>query len=191
MEMVCFDLETGGLNPFKNGVCSITLKVVGKEIIKNIFIKPQRGLTYEPIALQINGLDLEYLERVGVTEGIAIQQIKEFFRDNFNQKPNMLAHNIVFDIQFMNAMFQRNRHKLFSDLCWCHPQDTMIYMSMLKQSGIVNLRSIKLTECYKYFFGKYFEKAHTSEADVRACEAVFFKIKELLESKNGKEVVNN
>lgn len=182
-EIICYDLETGGLNPFKNGICSITLKVVGKDIIKNIFIKPQRNLKYDDIALQINGLSLEYLERVGVTEHIAIQQVQEFFKEHFAQKPNMLAHNVVFDVQFMNALFQRNGHKLFTDLCWAHPQDTMIMMSLLKETGVVPIRSLKLTSCYKYFFGEDFESAHTSEADVKACEAVYFKILELVESK--------
>ena len=188
MELVCFDLETGGLNPFRNGICSITLKIVEKDIVKNIFIKPQHNLQYDDIALQINGLDLEYLERVGVSEGLAIQQIKEFFKENFKYKPNMLAHNVVFDIQFMNALFQRNRARLFSDLCGYHPQDTMIMMSLLKQAGVIKIRSIKLTECYKYFFGKVFESAHTSEADVIACEKVYFKILEVLQDGQNKQI---
>jgi len=28
---VCFDIESGGLNPYVNGICSITMKVVGAQ----------------------------------------------------------------------------------------------------------------------------------------------------------------
>lgn len=179
-ETICYDVETGSLCPYTGAICSITLKKVGEPIIKTIYIKPTQGREYSPKALEINGLTLQELEEKGVTEKQAIQQVITFVIKNFNSKPNMLAHNIVFDIQFMNALFKRNDYPLFSDLCYYHPKDTMIMASMLKDAGIINFPKVNLQTCYKTLFGKPFENAHTSEADVLATEQIYKKMKQIL-----------
>jgi len=178
---ICFDCETGGLSPFKSALCSITLKVVGEDKIKTIYIKPQDRLEYHPKAMQVNGLTKEYLEQHGISELEAIKQIKEFIQIEAGWRPIALAHNIIFDAQFTNALFARNKEPgLFMDLMHYHPLDTMILMKGLKDAGIVNLSHINLRACYKYFFNEEFQNAHTSEGDVLATEKVYEKIVELL-----------
>lgn len=185
-EILCYDVETGGLSPYTSGLCSITLKKVGEPIIETIYIKPIPGREYTPIALEINGLTLRQLEEIGLTEKQAIQRVIKFIVMNFKSKPNMLAHNIVFDVQFMNALFKRNGYELFIDLCYYHPKDTMIMASMLKDAGIINFPKVNLQTCYKTLFGKNFENAHTSEADVLATEQIYIKMKEILGEIYGK-----
>jgi DNA polymerase III epsilon subunit-like protein len=182
-EIMCFDCETGGFNPYKCGLCSVTLKVVGKDIIKTIFVKPTKNRIYDPSALKVNGLTLEQLEEIGVTEEEAVKEIKQFVSDNFITKPQMLAHNIVFDIQFMNALFARHSPTSFSDLCYYHPLDTMIFMKLLKDSGVINISRINLSSCYRHFFIKDFENAHTSEADVIATEELYHAIVKFMKTK--------
>jgi len=180
-EMVCFDVESGGLCPFSSALCSVTLKVVGKDIIKTIFVKPQSNLSYSYQAMKINGLTQQYLTEHGISEVDTINEIKRFLNDNFSSRPNLLAHNISFDIQFLNALFKRNNEeKLFTAYAHYHPQDTMIQMALLRDTGIINQRAINLRASYKYFHGIDFDNAHTSEADVIATEKLYYKIQDLL-----------
>lgn len=183
-EILCFDLETGGFNPYKCGICSITLKVVGKDIIETIYIKPHPKRLYTSKALEVNGLSLEKLEEIGVTEKEAIFKVRQFIVANFITKPVMLAHNIVFDSQFMNALFARyDIESSFTGLCYYHPLDTMIIMKTLKDAGMVNINRVNLASCYRYFFNEDFADAHTSEADVIATEKIYRQIQQLLMSK--------
>ena len=182
--MLCVDIESGGLDPYTCGICTVTMKVVGKDILKTIYIKPTQNRVYEQKAFDINGLNYSILEEKGVTEKEAIKQITTFIIDNFpNMKPNILAHNAIFDLQFLNALFKRNGYPLFTDYCYYHPQDTMIIMKFLQQSGLTpGLSKVNLGACYKYFFHKDIKNQHTSEADVRATEELYFKIIDLLEN---------
>ncbi len=177
---VCFDCETGGLQPFKSALCSVTLKVVGEDKIKTIYVKPQKNKEYHPRALEVNGLTKEYLEQHGVSEPEAIEQVKQFLKEAAGYRPIALAHNIIFDAQFMNALFARNGQGLFMDLMHYHPVDTMILMKVLKYTGFIKLSHVNLGACYRYFFNEDFQNAHTSEGDVLATEKLYEKILELL-----------
>lgn len=179
-KIICFDCETGGLLPFKSAMCSITMKVVGEDAIRTIYIKPQERLEYHPKALEINGLTKEYLQHNGVSEKEAIIQIKDFVHVYGGFKPRFMAHNILFDGQFTNALFARNNEGLFTELGHYHPIDTMILMRALKDAGIINIQKVNLGACYRHFFGEDFTDAHTSEGDVLATEKIYNKIMETM-----------
>jgi len=182
---ICVDCETGGLIPYDSGICSVTLKVVGEDKIKTIFIKPTKNRIYDKKAFEINGLSIEMLEEKGVSEKEAIYQIIEFINKHAGFKPNFLAHNAIFDLQFLNVLFYRHSKKMFTEYIWYHPFDTMIMMKLLSESGVINITSVNLTNSYKYFFGEEFQDAHTSEGDVLATEKVFLKIIELMNNCSG------
>ena len=179
VKTICWDTETGGFNPFKCGLCSITLKVIGENKIKTIYIKPNPRLDYHPAAMKVNGLTKLFLEENGVSELEAIAQIIAFVK-SVGYRPVPLAHNIVFDAQFTNALFARNSKGSFMDLMHYHPMDTMILMKALKSAKLIDIGGVSLKACYKHFFGEDFQNAHTSEGDVLATEQVYLKILELL-----------
>lgn len=181
-EIMIIDTETGGLNPTKNALCSITVKMLNNDKIKTIYIKPQSGLVYDEHAMQINGLTLDMLEEHGVSEQQAARLILEFMKNNpvqdrygntIRTKPSLLGHNIMFDIGFMNALFQRVYQCDFMSYVHYHSQCTMMLMKMLRDARIVNIRNIGLMDCYLYFFKEKFNGAHTSESDVLATEKVY------------------
>ena len=185
-KIICIDTETGGLNPYDSALCSVTLKVVGEDLIKTIYVKPTKSREYNPDALRVNGLTIEFLKENGVTEHEAADLIEEFVKYNGGFKPVFLAHNIVFDAQFVNILFMRTKKRLFMDMMHYHPMDTMIMMKGLKETGVIDIKSVSLSNSYKYFFGEQFADAHTSEGDVLATEKLYLKIKELLQGlKNG------
>lgn len=183
-DLLVFDVETGGLNSYVNGMVTISLKVYGKDVEETIVVRPNNALAYDARALSINGYTKLMMTEQGVSEPEAVDRIISFMRRNFNTKPNLLAHNIVFDVQFMNALFNRVGHqRLFTEYCYYHPQDTMIIMSFLRDSGLINIARVNLMDSYKYFHnGRGFDNAHSSIADVRATEALYTKIKEFLAS---------
>ena len=175
---VCFDIESGGLNPYVNGICSITMKVVGAPEIKTWLIKPNPDMDYEDKAMEINGLSLEELQKNGVSEEQATDEIQKYLLSC--GKPNLVAHNIVFDIQFMNALFRRNHSRLFTDFCYYHPQDTMMLAKTLSIVGRTTLKKFSLKAVYNHLFGKDFNGQHSSEGDVLATEKVFLKLLKII-----------
>jgi DNA polymerase III epsilon subunit-like protein len=177
MNIMCFDTETGGLNPYTDGLCSVTLQNINKEETKTIFIKPNPELNYNPDALRVNGLTLQELEEKGVSEPEAIKQIIIYLKQEYGSfKPCLLAHNIVFDIQFMNALFYRNKMPLFQEFFWGDPKDTMIIISYLKEKGLNNFDKLNLQSVHRALFGELFKNAHTSEADVLATTKIYKKL---------------
>jgi DNA polymerase-3 subunit epsilon len=183
-KILCIDTETGGLNPYKSALCSVTIKVVGENLIKTIYIKPTKNREYHPDAMRVNNLTFEELEERGVDEFEAADEIEKFIKEVGGFKPVFLAHNIVFDSQFLNVLFYRTKKKMFMDMMHYHPMDTMIMMKGLKETGVIDIQSVSLSNCYKYFFGENFSDAHTSRGDVIATQKVYYKIKELLQEKN-------
>jgi len=173
MNTLVIDTETGGLIPETHGLCSITLKVFGKDEHKTIFIKPQRALVYAPDAMKITGISLDYLEQEGVDEITAIKEIIHFIRENFDRRPKVLGHNVGFDILFLDALFKRHANTTFSELIHHHRKDTLYNMIFLKDSGVVNIESLTLGNCYSCLSNKPVQNAHSSHGDVLMTEELY------------------
>lgn len=173
--LIC-DIESGGLSPTENGLCSVTLKVLGKDIIKTIIIQPEMGVEYHPKAFAVNGFTLERLKDLGLPVSQVTYEINKFISDNFNGiKPFVLGHNINFDIGFLDAFYKRNGGEKFSSRVNYHFMDTMMFAQLLHHADIKKHSKFKLTVVYKELFGEDFADAHTSSADVLATEKVFQK----------------
>ena len=193
--ILVFDTETGGLEPQKCGVCSVTLKVTGEDIIKTILIKPEENVRYDAKALEVNGFTLEELEEKGIPAIDAIKEINKFIAENFGYgvKPMAVGHNVKFDVDFLDALYERNTHQKFSKQINYHLMDTMMMAQMLHHAGIKKHSRFRLVDVYRELFGENFQNAHTSQADVLATERVYLKqigilrgMKELaLKNKNG------
>lgn len=178
VEKSVFDCETGGLNSQKSGLCSVTFKTKGRDDTFTVLIKPVKGLEYSEEALKVNGFTLEQLEEEGITEEEAVAKIKDYFKSLGSEKwkapwckPTMIGHNVKFDIGFVEALFQRHGSS-FMDYIHYHTLDTMAVQLLMKGLEIYK-GHVNLTKTYAYFFGKTFDNAHTSEADVLATEEVY------------------
>ena len=171
--MLCFDTETGGLNHMTDALMSVTMKVTGDPTnIKTWYIKPQNKLNYNPAALEVNGLTMEYLEKNGISENECIGEIVSFITKNFESKPVVLGQNVGFDIDFLNQLFIRNNMHSFTSMIHHRKRDTQQVSNFLIDCG-VELESTKLGDAYKFFVGEELVNAHTSEADVIATEKLY------------------
>lgn len=189
---IVFDTETGGLDPEKSALCSVTFKTYGKDDIFTIWIKPIEGLEYNSIALDVNKITIDKLEKEGISEKEAISMIIEFLSNSGYHpthkpwnNPTVIGHNVKFDIAFMDALFKRNGMGSFSNMINYHNRDTMAVQLFLRDCGF-NIRNVNLTDTYYDLFGTNFKDAHTSEADVLATEQVYMKQIEMI-----KELKNN
>jgi len=184
--VIC-DTETGGVSPFVNSICSISMKVFNEPYAKTWYILPY-GKQYDKKAMEINGITEEFLKEKGQEPREVIKEIILFIKKyaNYNENnlihyhPFILAHNAIFDLQFLNVFFNEFHNRLFSSYFHYHPIDTMILMKGLVDSKVIPLKYVGLKHCYKYLFGKDFENQHTSEADVLATEQVYKEYLKLL-----------
>ncbi len=173
MNTLVLDIETGGLKPESNAICSITLKVFGKDEHRTIFITPQRELIYEPQAMRLTGISMDYLAQYGVDETIAIKQILSFIRENFKKRPYVLGHNVEFDVRFLDCLFKRKANIRFSDEIHFHRKDTMYNALFLKDAGVLEIESISLGSCYTKLCNKQPTNAHSSLGDVLMTEELY------------------
>ena len=171
------DLETGGLNPKTDAVCSVSAKKYG-EGFKTWYIKPYNK-KYNEKAMQINGLTEEDLKEQGVTTLEFISQFIGFLYNNFDydettkkfkQNIKLLGHNVKFDMGFLRKLLP-----LYDFYFSYHHKDTMIVAEFLRDAGLFKSSSLSLVEVYKHLFGedKLTFCAHSSVADVMMCEKIY------------------
>lgn len=176
---VVLDTETGGLHSRTHGLCSVTLKVYGKDIIKTFFIKPNTSLLYDEKAFAVNGLSEAILTEKGIDEERAVKEIIYFLKTHFPKRPIMLGQNLHFDINFLNELFHRQGID-FGRFVDFHYLDTMILSGCLMMAGKFPKMSVSLGVVHEHLFNESIKNQHTSEADVLATERVFQKLITLL-----------
>ena len=183
MNTLIIDTETGGLSPINNALCSVALKVYGKEISKEIFILPHEELEYDKRAMEITGITKDYLLKKGIPEKNVIREILTFINENFDGRPFVLGHNVGFDIQFLDALFKRHTNARFSELVHIHRKDTMLNMLFLRDSGLVDCPSLSLVNCYSCLSKKDPENTHSALGDVLITEELYRLQLELIKNK--------
>lgn len=161
------DLETGGLNPQTDAICSCSVILPNGDKDRTWFIKPY-DKKYEPKAMEVNGLSLEILEETGVDILTFKRELSDYLVDNFKEnigKIQLAGHNVSFDISFLRECFGFS----FKNLFHYHFKDSMILANMCKDIGLIPInQSISLLNIYIYLFGEdeLSKNAHNSLADV-------------------------
>lgn len=167
------DTETGGFDPRTNGLCSVALKAHGGKAQEHIFVRPNSTLNYSPGAFRVNGLSYEELRDKGVSEREAVRRVLAFLEDNFDEKPEVLGHNVGFDVQFLDALFIRVRLEDFRDHFSRPHNDTLTNMRRLRRLGLVDCPNATLGNSYHYFTGQSPANAHDALGDVLMTEELF------------------
>ncbi len=109
-EILIFDLETTGLDPFKNKIIeigAILLKKtpegvysINKEL--NVLIKQNEPLPEKII--EITGITDDLLNSDGISEAEAFKKFTELY----NTEVLLVAYNLSFDYSFINELFRRH-----------------------------------------------------------------------------------
>ena len=162
--IVCWDVETTGLNPKEDFMIQLAVSKFSKETMeivesKKWYVKPAHNYTISPQAQAVHGLTKEFIE----ANGVYFKELApEFFK--MIEDADLLTYNgNTFDIKFLNEECKRwglplpiigkNFYDAFAMECRFHPRN--------------------LSAVYKTYTGKDLEGAHDALADVHATIDVF------------------
>lgn len=171
--ILVLDIETGGLDYKKDSICSISVMLYDESNQKTWYIKPYNK-NYNKKALEINHLDLNYLETCGCTLSLFFIELEEYCIKHFGVenlgKIQLLGHNVSFDIQFLKEALENdlNGFMSYKDLFHYHYKDSMVLCNCLKETQLIPIKqSISLKNIYVYLFkeDKYSNNAHNSLED--------------------------
>lgn len=163
-DIVCWDVETTGLNPKEDFIIQLSLlKLSGANLQelgrRNWYIIPCRQYTIHPDAEKTHGISKEFLEKNGTT----IKKIGQEFMD-FIAGCDILSYNgNSFDVKFIDKDFKMWGYDIFKE-------ERKFYDAYALEARF-NPRN--LTAVYKRYTGKDLENAHDSMSDVEATCAVF------------------
>lgn len=133
--------------------------------------------TCNPNAEAVHGISVDECNRGGMNEN----QIYPIIANNFFTADNLIAHNIDFDLLFVDHLMQR-AHKEWNGLYkkpkFCTMKESTNLCQLPGRFG--KFKWPKLTELYKFLFEEEMENAHDALADVRATRKCYYRLKETL-----------
>ncbi|MGN0235908.1 MAG: exonuclease domain-containing protein [Paludibacteraceae bacterium] len=162
--LVCFDTETTGLDVQHDWIIQLSLVKVDARTFEEVgacdwYIKPSGAYTIAPDAQAVHHITRETLEREGVLLRDIYPQMMAFL-----QGCDILSYNgNGFDARILYYNLQREGLAIDYD-------DYRFYDAYLIEMARTSRR---LTDVYRRYYGKEFDDAHNSLADVRATIAVF------------------
>lgn len=115
MRMLFFDTETTGLKPGQIGQLSYIIVDTDRGLIaRNYFFKVKE---VDPSASAVTGLTKEKLDIL--SEGKVFGDYIDEILEDFNSVDLLIAHNMDFDMKFINAEFERCGVYFNAPLCFC------------------------------------------------------------------------
>jgi len=163
-EIVCFDVETTGLNPLTNHIIQLSMirfnsKTFEVVVEKNWYVRPLIDtFEMEPSAEAVHGLSKEFIMENGVKLSEIYPEIIEILGDC-----DVLTYNgNAFDVGFLYNDLKE--YGLFIDF------NRKFYDAYTIECG---RNSRRLVDVYKRYTGNDLENAHDALSDVKATIEVF------------------
>lgn len=166
--IISIDTETGGLDPRKAALLSISAcQVEDPTKTFNVFILPGPGEELHPKALEVNGYTPElWKERGAVSLCDALKMFKAWLPFSGNSP---LAHNAPFDKGFLEAAEEKTGFGLYLQRRWrC---SMALFMGVDEALGLnaPNFQLATLAERSGHWGPDYKRSIHQSLDDVIAC----------------------
>lgn len=146
----------------------------------DVVIRPN-GYGIPESASRVHGVTTAIAELVGIPLSCAIPMYVHFR----NRARMVVCHNPKFDLAIMRQAIARNGKPVTL------PGPDLVFDTAERSADLVGLPSTdrmkeygrggqkktpKLTESYRFFFGRDYDGAHSALADARACKDVYFEI---------------
>lgn len=163
-DFVAFDVETTGLHGTHDEIIQLTaIRFQEWEPVEifSTFVNPKKAIPEE--ASRVNNITDDMVASAPPIEAV----IKDF--DAFIGKSNLLGHNILFDLKFLDyagSEYYQTKRKYY---------DTLELARLLDLSVINN----KLSTLCEHFYIMDGKSAHRSDADALACGLLFKKLVDL------------
>lgn len=196
-----YDTETTGLPDFKApseaphqphivqlAACLVDLDTRQTISSMDVITYPD-GWTIPDDVAAIHGITTEHALDVGIPEKMAVEMFMQMWRGPGRTR---IAHNEQFDARILRIALKRFidqpdevlpisdtwkegksecTARLATPICQIPPTAKMV------KAGFNKFKTANLREAYRHFMGCDFENAHSAMADVQACMAVYFSIK--------------
>ena len=141
----------------------------------NLIIAPE-GRKISDGAMRVHQISNELAERVGVKESVVI----DLFSALADKSDILVAHNFIFDISMIGALFHRNGYALRAEelvyeykFCCTMEESTPI----CKLPGPYGWKWPKLSELYEFLFNEKMVGAHDAMYDIRATMKCYYELK--------------
>lgn len=162
--IVCWDVETTGLNPKEDFIIQLALAKFKKDTYeiteqKKWYIKPAHQYTISPQAQEVHGLTKEFID----ANGIYFKEIAQEFFDLIKDADLLTYNGNSFDIKFLYEECKRWNLEL--------PINDKVFYDSFSMECRFNPRN--LATVYKNYTGKDLEDAHDASVDVMGTIAVF------------------
>jgi DNA polymerase-3 subunit epsilon len=192
MSLILFyDTETTGLPLFKEPsehpdqphIVQLAAALVDTDTRKtvssiDVIIRPEGWAIPEEMTA-IHGISTEYALDVGIYMSDAIKTFINLWNGRLR-----VGHNQSFDARMIRIAQHQFGYFTDEELdLWKNGEKFCTMYESKPYTQLPKNKHPKLQEAYMHFFGKEFDGAHSAMADVNACIAVYFAIKDLEISK--------
>ncbi len=187
-KLLVIDTETGGLDPSTHSILSVGAIVWEDGKLRDaieIYVLEQK-LQVDSKAMEINRIDLPWLQQHGVSPVDAVKQLLDFIGKNFKEcrvsreKIAIVGHNVNFDVGFLKRLFNlagQDYEEVFSH----RVLDTAGILRFLSLAGKISIPSAGSTAAFDYFhIDIKSSERHTALADARATGQLLTKLVELI-----------
>lgn len=181
-----FDVETTGLNPFKNGIIQLSgeIEIDGKTMEQfNYKVKPFPNDALEPEALNVSGTSLKDIE--GFEEPLSVYSkltnslSKYCNKYDTNDKYYPAGFNVAFDISFLKSFFVKCNDNYYGSWFNYRSLDPLPVFNFLQAMGETKeLPNLKLETIANYYGIEI--KAHDAMSDINATKEVIKKVFSML-----------
>lgn len=185
-KILYIDLETTGLNPYKNGVIQIAgiIEINGKEVRSfNYKIKPFKEDLIDLKALGVSSTTLEDLKgfKTPLRAYKDLLYIFDKYIDKYDRKDKFIVcgYNVKFDLDFLKQFWKKNGDNyLFSYIG--KVKDPLFIIQWLEAMNKMKTQNNTLTTICSFFDIKL-ENAHDAMADITATKELAKRLDKLLE----------
>lgn len=147
-------------------------------ISKHNHIVYPNGFSIPKESTSVHGISTEYAEE----NGIYIEDVLDFFKDDLSLTDYLVGHNIQFDKKVIEAEIFRSKRKTNKEICFdnvellCTMKSTANFCK-LPWAYHTGYRYPKLSELYSTLFGQEFTGAHNAFDDIKATMRCFWELK--------------
>ncbi|MEM1312859.1 MAG: 3'-5' exonuclease [Patescibacteria group bacterium] len=103
------DCEFTGLHAFKHGLTQLAAVVVSEELeskaVFNEYVLPPKDVELVPEAMEISGLDIDFLASKGLVYEKLCSKFIDFISENFKEKPVVIGQFLPADYSFLDKIF--------------------------------------------------------------------------------------
>lgn len=200
MVKIFIDTETTGLDKENDSIVQIS-GIIQTDTIEepfDFYMRPYKPNKMSRGAYMATGYDDEMVsswpDQKGVFEKFISLLDKYMDTETFNDRAFVVGYNVGFDTDFIREWFKyNNKAKMYARYFISPNLDVMTLAGFALAEERRKMENFKLTTVYEHIFGRKFDDAHNSFADIKATKELFEHIGKILTpnlvSENTKKVI--